>query len=235
MLFKRVFAIQKYFSKDYASQKSRFPTIRTDDVSSRPDAHLSTVPAFWKTCHTVRTPDRPSIIRLDDVNFCPDSSLYRETSVPACIRPDVSAALPDDVQWSISFIFYFHDQIREDWCNRPDNVDSRLDVLIHKARIAFQIQPFGRQSALSGCAFNRYGNCEFNFNRLDACLSWSGRALIWYGNCMLKINRPDGHPLGPDARTLIWKLLAADVRPSGRQYLTVRMLLSNRKDFQQKS
>jgi len=39
-------------------------------------------------------------------------------------------------------------------------------------------------------------------------------------------------PLGPNAISLIWKLLAADVRPSGRQCLTVRTRLLNRKDFQ---
>jgi hypothetical protein len=37
-------------------------------------------------------------------------------------------------------------------------------------------------------------NCVFNFNRPDACLSWSGRSLNRYGNCVLKINRLDGHP-----------------------------------------
>jgi len=95
--------------------------------------------------------------------------------------------------------------------------------------------PSGRLSAWSGHAFNRYGNCVFNFNHLDACLSWSGRALIGYGNYVLKINHPDGHPHGPDARSLIWKLLAAGVRPSGRQCLTVRTWLSIRKDFQRKS
>jgi len=67
-------------------------------------------------------------------------------------------------------------------------------VLIHKARIAIQIQSSGRQSAWSRCAFNRYGNCVFNFNRSDAYLSWSERALNRYGNYVLKINRPDGHP-----------------------------------------
>jgi hypothetical protein len=69
-------------------------------------------------------------------------------------------------------------------------VDSRPDALIHKARIAIQIQPSGRQSAWSGLTFNRYGNCVFNFNRQDACLSWSGCALNRYGNCVLKINSP---------------------------------------------
>jgi hypothetical protein len=40
-------------------------------------------------------------------------------------------------------------------------------------------------------------------------------------------------PLGPDARSLIWKLLAADVRLSRRQCLTARTWLLNKKDFQQ--
>jgi hypothetical protein len=136
-------------------------------------------------------------------------------------------------------------------------VDSRLDALIHKTRIAIQIQPSRLQSAWFGRVFNRYGNYVFNFNHPDACLSWSGHALNRYGNCVLKINRPNCHPpwserakpymeitysgratirtaipLGPDMRSLIWKLLAADVRPSGRQCLTVRTRLSNRKDFQ---
>jgi hypothetical protein len=73
-------------------------------------------------------------------------------------------------------------------------VDSRPDALIHKVRIAIQIQLSGHQSAWSRRPFNRYGNCVLNFNRLDACLSWSGRGLNRYGNCVLKINRPDGHP-----------------------------------------
>jgi hypothetical protein len=58
------------------------------------------------TCHSIRTHDRPSIIRPDDVTFCPDAPLYREASVPACIRPDVSAARPDASQRSISFRFF---------------------------------------------------------------------------------------------------------------------------------
>jgi len=40
-------------------------------------------------------------------------------------------------------------------------------------------------------------------------------------------------PLGPDARSLIRKLLAVDLRPFGRHCLTVRMQVLNRKDFQQ--
>jgi len=42
-------------------------------------------------------------------------------------------------------------------------------------------------------------------------------------------------PLVRTCENLIWKLLAEDMRPSGRQCLTVRTRLSNRKDFQRKS
>jgi hypothetical protein len=42
-------------------------------------------------------------------------------------------------------------------------------------------------------------------------------------------------PHGPNVRSPIWKLLAADVRPSGRLCLTVRTRLLNRKDFQRNS
>jgi hypothetical protein len=77
---------------------------------------VGSLPAVRTTCHPVWTliyplfhpsgrrpilfgrPDRPSIIRPDDVDFRLDPSLHREASVPACIRPDVSAARPDDVQ-----------------------------------------------------------------------------------------------------------------------------------------
>jgi hypothetical protein len=81
-------------------KKNRVPPSRPEDVSSRPNAHLSTVPSVRTTCHTVRTPDRPSIIRPDDVDFRPDPPLYREASVPACICLDISAALSDASQYS---------------------------------------------------------------------------------------------------------------------------------------
>jgi hypothetical protein len=68
--------------------------------------------------------------------------------------------------------------IWEDRCNRPDDVDSRLDTFIHKASIAFKIQTSKRQP------------------------SWSGRASYLYGNYVHLINRPDNHSLGPDVRSL---------------------------------
>jgi hypothetical protein len=73
-------------------------------------------------------------------------------------------------------------QLWEDHCNRPDDVDSRPDVLIHKASISFKIQTPRRRSA------------------------WSGRACIRYGNCVHQINRPDDHPLSPDERSLYMEI-----------------------------
>jgi len=69
-------------------------------------------------------------------------------------------------------------QIWEVRCNRPDDVESHPDALIHKASIAFKIQTSGRQT------------------------SWSGCASIRYENCVHQINRPDDHFIGPKARSL---------------------------------
>jgi len=53
---------------------------------------------------------------------------------------------------------------------------SRPDALIHKGIIAIQIQPSGCQSAWSGRALNRYGNCVLKINRPDDHRPWSGCA-----------------------------------------------------------
>jgi hypothetical protein len=47
----------------------RFPVSRPDDVSSRPDAHLSTVPSVRTTCSSRPDARQTSIIRPDDVSF----------------------------------------------------------------------------------------------------------------------------------------------------------------------
>jgi hypothetical protein len=75
----------------------------------------------------------------------------------------------------------------EDRWNRPD-------ALIHKASIELKIQTSGRQSA------------------------WSGRAWIRYGNCVHQINHPDNHSLGPNARSLYKEITcngSATVRTTG--------------------
>jgi hypothetical protein len=163
-------------------------------VSSRPDAHLSIVPSVRKTCHTFRTPDRPSIIHPDDVDFRPSPPLYREASVPSCIHPDVSAARPNASQYSIKLQILSKFKygkiaatVRTTWIP----VRTRFSL---RQELQFKYKLSGRQSAWSGRAFNIYGNCVFNFNRSDACLSWSGRALNRFGNCVLKINHPDDQP-----------------------------------------
>jgi hypothetical protein len=63
---------------------SKFPVSRPDNVSSRPDAHLSTAPSVRMMCHPVRTPDNPASSVRTTCFFCLDTSLYREASVPAC-------------------------------------------------------------------------------------------------------------------------------------------------------
>jgi len=75
------------------------------------------------------------------------------------------------------------------------------------------------------------GNCRFDFNLLDDCLSWSGRVHIRYGNCVLKFCRPDAHPP--------WSGLAKpykEITCSGRAIVwtmchPVWTRLLNRKDF----
>jgi hypothetical protein len=61
----------------------RFPVSRLDDVSSRPDVHLSTVPSVPTTCSSRPDTRQTSIIRPDDVSFRPNPILCREASVPA--------------------------------------------------------------------------------------------------------------------------------------------------------
>jgi len=61
--------------------------------------------------------------------------------------------------------------LREDYFNRSDDVDSRPDTLIHKARIALQTSPSGRQSAL-------VRTCDHQLRKLPIRLQPSGRLPI---------------------------------------------------------
>jgi hypothetical protein len=139
-------------------------------VSYRPEAHLSKASSIQTTWIPVRT------------FLC----IEKLRSAPSCICPDDSAARSDDTQCSTKASgFPSKTQICKDRCNRLDDVDSRLDALIHKASIAIQIQTSGRQS------------------------SWSERPSIRYGNCVHQISRPDDHPLGPEARNLYIKIICS--------------------------
>jgi hypothetical protein len=84
----------------------RFPISRPDDVLSRPDVHLSTVPSVRTTCSSHQTLDRPIPSVWTTYLFRPDPTQYREASIPACIHPDIATAHPDAYQYSISLRFF---------------------------------------------------------------------------------------------------------------------------------
>jgi hypothetical protein len=114
---------------------------------SRPDAHLTTVPSVRTTCHTVRTPIRPSIIRLDDMHFRPDPPMCREVSIQlASVRTSQQPVRTPLSTRPVSNSFQV--SIKERSINRPDDVVSRTDARLLKARIAIQISSFGHQPAL---------------------------------------------------------------------------------------
>jgi hypothetical protein len=61
-------------------------------------------------------------------------------------------------------------QIWEDNYNRPDDVCSRPDALLHKASLAFNVQPSELQSSWSERSSFIYENLQLKFNRSDAAL-----------------------------------------------------------------
>jgi hypothetical protein len=125
-----------------------------------------------RSCHPVRTlicpqfhlsgrraipsgrPDRPSIIRPDDVDFRPNPLLYREASVPACIRPDVSAARPDASQYSTKL------QILSKF------IYGKIDATVRTTWIPVRTRFSLRQES------------QFKFNLPDSSLPSSGRVCI---------------------------------------------------------
>jgi hypothetical protein len=79
-----------------------------------------------------------------------------------------------------SFRISFQTQIWEDCCNRPDDVDSLPDALIHKASIAIQIQTSGRQQhGLDVCASDMEIGCIRLTVRTPILLVWTRGASIW--------------------------------------------------------
>jgi hypothetical protein len=100
-------------------------------------------------------------------------------------------------------------QIWEDSCNRPDDVDSHPDALIHKASRTFKIKTSGRQS------------------------SWSGRTSYIYGNYVHQINRLDDMFYGLDTQSLNMEIECSEgttVRMTGQHRLDVAQIW---KEFQQ--
>jgi hypothetical protein len=99
------------------------------------------------TCHTVQTPDRPSIIRPDDVSLRLDPPLCREGSIQLAsvrtfqqhIRTPLSTRTVSDS---------FQVPIKGRSINRPDDVVSRPDTRLLKARITIQISSSGHLTAV---------------------------------------------------------------------------------------
>jgi hypothetical protein len=89
---------------------------RPNDVAYRPDAH-----------HT-----KASFIRTTRIPVRTFLCVEKLRTAPTCIGPN-------DPQCSIKLQDFFPNTDIEDSCNRPEEVDSRPDALIHKARIAIQI------------------------------------------------------------------------------------------------
>jgi hypothetical protein len=158
-------------SEDYAckTENLRFPVSRSDDhaiPSGRPSVRM--------TCLTVRTPDRPSIIRPNNVHFPSGPLLYREATVPALHPSKRLNSTPGHLSVINQLQILSKFNLREDCVNRPDDVDSRPDALIHKARIAIQISPSGRQSPL-------VRTCVLQLRKLPIRLQPSGRLpiMVW--------------------------------------------------------
>jgi hypothetical protein len=99
-------------------------------VPSRPDASQTKHHPSGRRAFSVRT---------STVSRSYYSSLYPSRCLSS---PSGRLSVIDQLQILSKF------NLREDFFNRPDDVDSRPDALIHKARITIQISPSGRQSAL---------------------------------------------------------------------------------------
>jgi hypothetical protein len=182
--------------------------------------------AVQTTCHPVRTPICPPFHpsgRPTD-----QASSVRTTCFPVWTftvsRSYCSNLNPPERFSSSSGRLSVIDQLqilskfnlREDYLNRPDDVDSRPDALLYKARIVIQISPSEYQLALVRTHVHQ-------LSKLPIQLQPSGRAHIRYGNCVLKISRPDAHPP--------WSRLAKpykEITCSGRA--TVLTTLSHRPD-----
>jgi hypothetical protein len=104
-------------------------------------------------------PTVQSIICPDDENFpSKPSSVFRsfEMLQVASVRTSQQyVRMPLSVRSAMGFLS--KTQIWEDSCNRPDDVDSRPDALIHKASHAFKIQMSRHSSFI-------YGNCMHQIN-----------------------------------------------------------------------
>jgi hypothetical protein len=100
---------------------SKFPVSHPDDVSSCPDAHLSTVPFVRTTFLSIRTSERQTSFVRTTCFFRPDTYIVSRASVPASsvwtfqqhVRTPISSRT---VHW------FFPSSRNGRSINRPDNV-----------------------------------------------------------------------------------------------------------------
>jgi hypothetical protein len=105
----------RVMSEDSACKKNfKFPVSLQDDVSSRLDAHLSTVPSVRTTYHSVRTLDKQASSVRTTGFFRPDTYIVSRSFGASLLRPDVSASRPDAYQFSNGTLILSKFQERED-------------------------------------------------------------------------------------------------------------------------
>jgi hypothetical protein len=127
-------------------------------------------------------------------SFRPNPYTVSRSFCSSLLRPDISAARPDAYQFSNGSLILSKFQEREDLSTvrmmwYP--VWTRVSV---RKESQFKIDSPDVYQSWSGRWCIIYGNCRFDFNRLEVCPSWSGRTHIRYGNCVLKFNHPDTPP-----------------------------------------
>jgi hypothetical protein len=109
-------------SAQFESQKIWFPASRLDDVSYPQDVHLSKASSV-RTTRTFR-PDRPLCQEDSNCSSLHPSGRFNSMSKRLLVFNKLQKISKT--------------QLWEDYCNRSDFVDSRPDVRIHKASIAFK-------------------------------------------------------------------------------------------------
>jgi hypothetical protein len=154
MLFYKGFCYSEVFQKILQSEKS------VPCQPSRQSCHpvrMLICPLFYPSRRRAipsGRPDRPSIIRPDDVDFRLDPLLYQEASVPACIHPDISAARPNASQYSTKL------QIHSKF------IYGKIDATVRTTWIPIRTRFSLRQES------------QFKFNHPDASLPSSGCVCI---------------------------------------------------------
>jgi hypothetical protein len=139
-----VFGQNHFCVKDAANRDStfqsevrritNFPVNRLDDESSRPDAHLSTVPSVRTTCHSVRTSDRQASPVWMTCFLRPNTYFVSRSFCANLLRPDVSAARSDAYRFSKGSLILSKFQERKDqstvrtmWCTVRTRISVRQE------------------------------------------------------------------------------------------------------------